>query len=61
MKKIIKFSEIEVQANYVFGEVAHYSLYVNGEYQGTFVTKEDLQHELLLLQITELNRGLNKV
>lgn len=60
MKKIIHFSDIEVHANYVFGEVAHYSLYINGEYDGTYVTKEDLQHKLLLLQITELNRGLLK-
>ena len=61
MKKIINFPAIKIEANYVFGEIAHYSLYINGEYDGTYVTKEDLQHKLLLLQITELNRGLNNV
>ena len=61
MKKVIDFPSIRVEANYVFGEVAHYSLYINDEYDGTYITKEDLQHKLLLVQITELNRGLNKV
>lgn len=61
MKKIIKFPSIRVEANYVFGEIAHYSLYINDEYEGTYITKEDLQHKLLLVQITELNKGLNKV
>lgn len=61
MKKIINFPSIRVEANYVFGEVAHYSLYINNEYDGTYITKEDLQHKLLLVQITELNRGLNNV
>lgn len=61
MKKIINFPEIKIEANYVFGEIANYSLYLNNEYEGTYVTKEDLEHRLLLLQITELNRGLNKV
>ena len=61
MKKVINFPNIRVEANYVFGDVAHYSLYINDEYDGTFITKEDLQHKLLLVQITELNRGLNKV
>lgn len=61
MKKVINFPSIRVEAKYVFGEVAHYSLYINDEYDSTYITKEDLQHKLLLLQITELNRGLNKV
>ena len=61
MKKIINFPSIKIEANYVFGEIAHYSLYLNYEYEGTYVTKEELEHRLLLLQITELNRGLNKV
>lgn len=57
MKKVINFPAIKIEANYVFGEIAHYSLYLNDEYEGTYVTKEDLEHRLLLLQITELNRG----
>lgn len=61
MKKIINFPQIKIEANYVFGEIAHYSLYLNDEYEGTYVTKEDLEYRLLLLQITELNRGLNKI
>lgn len=61
MKKVINFPSIRVEANYVFGDVAHYSLYINNEYDGTYITKEDLQHKLLLVQITELNRELNKV
>lgn len=61
MKKVINFPSIRVEVNYVFGDVAHYSLYINDEYDGTFITKEDLQHKLLLVQITELNRELNKV
>lgn len=61
MKKIINFPSIRIEANYVFGEVAHFSLYINDEYDGTYITKEDLEHKLLLLQITELNRELNKV
>ncbi len=61
MKKIINFPSIRIEANYVFGDIAHYSLYINDEYYGTYITKEDLQHKLLLVQITELNRGLNKV
>lgn len=61
MKKVINFPSIRVEANYVFGDVAHYSLYINDKYDGTYITKEDLQHKLLLVQITELNRELNKV
>ena len=61
MKKTIIFPHIRIEANYVFGEIAHFSLYVNEEYEGTYITKEDLEHRLLLLQITELNKGLNKV
>lgn len=61
MKKTIIFPQIRIEANYVFGEIAHFSLYVDEEYEGTYVTKEDLEHRLLLLQITELNKGLNKV
>lgn len=61
MKKIINFPQIRIEANYVFGAVAHFSLYINDEYDGTYVTKEDLEHKLLLLQITELNKELNKV
>ena len=61
MKKIINFPSIRIEANYVFGEVAHYSLYINDEYEGTYITKEKLEHRLLLLQITELNRGVNSV
>lgn len=61
MKKIINFPQIKIEANYVFGEVAHYSLFINDEYEGTYITREELEHRFLLLQITELNRGLNKV
>ena len=61
MKKVINFPSIRIEANYVFGEVAHYSLFINDEYEGTYITKEELEHRLLLIQITELNRGLNKV
>ena len=61
MKKVINFPSIRIEANYVFGEVTHYSLFINNEYEGTYITKGDLNHRLLLIQITELNRGLNKV
>ena len=61
MKKVINFPSIRIEANYVFGEVAHYSLFINDEYEGTYITKEELEHRLLLIQTTELNRGLNKV
>lgn len=61
MKKVINFPRIRIEANYVSGDVAHFSLYINDEYEGTYITKEDLEHKLLLLQITELNRELNKV
>ena len=61
MKKVINFPQIRIEANYVFGDVAHFSLYINDEYDGTYITKEDLEHKLLLLQITELNKELNKV
>ena len=61
MKKVINFPSIRIEANYVFGDIAHYSLYINDEYEGTYITNKELEHRLLLLQITELNRGLNKV
>ena len=61
MKKVIDFPGIRIESNYVFGEIAHYSLYINDEYEGTYITKEEIEHRLLLLLITELNRGLNKV
>ena len=61
MKKIINFPSIRIEANYVWGDIAHYSLFINDEYEGTYITKEELEHRLLLLQITELNRGVNKV
>ena len=61
MKKIINFSQIRVEANYALDIICHYSLFINDTYEGTYATKEELEHRLLLLQITELNRGLNKV
>ena len=52
---------MRVEAHYALGIVCHYSLFINDVYEGTYATKEELEHRLLLLQITELNRGLNKV
>ena len=61
MKKVINFPSIRVEANYAFDIVCHYSLYINDVYEGTYTMKEELEHRLLLLQITELNKGLNKL
>lgn len=61
MKKVINFPSIRVEANYALGIIVHYSLFINDVYEGTYTTKEELEHRLLLIQITELNKGLNKV
>ena len=61
MKKVINFSQMRVEAHYALDIVCHYCLYINDVYEGTYATKQELEHRLLLLQITELNMGLNKV
>ena len=61
MKKVINFSSMKVEVHYALGVICHYCLYINDIYEGTYATKEELEHRLLLLQITELNRGLNKI
>lgn len=61
MKKIINLPSIRIEANYALDIIVHYSLFLNDVYEGTYTTKEELEHRLLLIQITELNRGVNRI
>ena len=55
----IEFPNIKVEVNYYDNYICSYSLIVNGNHEGTYATKDDLQFRIALLINTELNRGLS--
>ena len=55
----IKIPNLEVNVNQTeFGWT--YSLYVNGEYEGTYISKSDLEFRIVLIQTTAINEVLEK-
>lgn len=56
----ISIPKLDVDVNYYDNWISSYSLYVNGEYEGTYMTKTDLQIRIGYIIVSEINKVVEK-